>query len=391
MPASNRRHFHVQTALNLLPPSEHGGHGRACRWLVPVANGPKAGKASAGLLDEAISFHYDGGAFFIGEGGMDRRAFLASTAAIAAARCASAQNATSTIGWLTAQQASSLTPFLDAFRSGLAELGYLEHRNLEIEYRYGDDNLLRVAPLAAELVRKPVDLLVVQGAAVPLVYELKLPIPSVYVFSGDPVVAGFAESLAHPRGNMTGLTFMAAELNGKRLEILRDVVPDLRRVAVIANPEHPGSQIERAYSEETARRLGLDMEFFGTATQEQLTAAFAAIDPHPPQAISLFADGFAIQNRQRIIDFGMKHRAPVISGWPVFARSGAICSYGPKLSESYRRLATYVDRVLRGARPSGLPIERPTRFEMVVNMKTAKTLGLTVPNSIIATADELIE
>jgi len=325
---------------------------------------------------------------------MNRRAFLASTVAIAAApRYASAQTATKvfSIGWLTAQRAASLTPFLDAFRTGLAELGYREHDNLEIEYRYGDDNLLRVAPLAAELARKPVNLLVVQGAAVPLVYELKLSIPSVYVFSGDPVVAGFAESLARPRGNMTGLTFMAAELNAKRLEILRDTVPGLHRVAIIANPEHPGSQIERTYSEETARRLGLEIEFFGTATEDQLTAAFAAMDPRPPQAISLFADGFAIQYRQRIIDFGMKHRAPVISGWPVFARSGAICSYGPKLSESYRRLAYYVDRVLKGARPSDLPIERPTKFEMVVNMKAARKLGLTIPSSIAVSADELIE
>src|ERR1700726_3725464 len=325
---------------------------------------------------------------------MDRRAFLVSTVAIAAAtRYASAQNAAkiSSIGWLTAQQASSLTPFLDAFRSGLAELGYLEHRNLEIEYRYGDDNLLRVAPLAAELVRKPVNLLVVQGAAVPLVYELKLPIPSVYVFSGDPVVAGIAESLARPGGNMTGLTFMAPELNAKRLELLRDIVPSLRRVAIIANPEHPGSQIERTYSEETAQKLGLETEFFSTATEDQLTAAFGAMDPRPPQAISLFADGFAIQNRQSIIDYAMKHGAPVISGWPIFARSGAICTYGPNLSESYRRLAHYVDRVLKGTRPSDLPIERPTRFETVINMKTAKILGLTVPNSIVVTADELIE
>ena len=115
------------------------------------------------------------------------------------------------------------------------------------------------------------------------------------------------------------------------------------------------------------------------------------MDPRPPQAISLFADGFAIQYRQRIIDYGMKHRAPVISGWPIFARSGAICSYGPKLTESYRRLAYYVDRVLKGAQPSDLPIERPTKFEMVVNMKTAKTLGLTLPNSIIVSADEVIE
>jgi putative ABC transport system substrate-binding protein len=184
---------------------------------------------------------------------------------------------------------------------------------------------------------------------------------------------------------------MAAELNAKRLELLRDIVPGLRRVAIIANPEHPGSQIERTYSEEAAEKLGLETKFFSTATQDQLTAAFAAMDPRPPQAISLFADGFAIQYRQRIIDYGIKHRAPVISGWPIFARSGAICSYGPKLTESYRRLAYYVDRVLKGAQPSDLPIERPTKFEMVVNMKTAKTLGLTLPNSIIVSADEVIE
>jgi putative tryptophan/tyrosine transport system substrate-binding protein len=295
------------------------------------------------------------------------------------------------IGWLTAQRASSLTPFLDVFRTGLAELGYREGDNLKIEYRYGDDNLLRVAPLAAELTRQGVNLLVVQGAAVPLVHELKLPLPSVYVFSGDPVVAGIAESLARPGGNMTGLTFMAPELNAKRLELLRDIVPGLRRVAIIANPEHPGSEIERTYSEGTAQKLGLETEFFSTATEDQLTAAFAAMDPRPPQAISLFADGFAIQYRQRIIDYGMRHRAPLISGWPIFARSGAICSYGPKLSESYRRLAYYVDRVLKGTSPSGLPIERPTKFEMVVNMKTARALGLTVPNSIIVSSDEIIE
>lgn len=309
----------------------------------------------------------------------------------AGSRHARAASKTVRLGWLTAQQATSLVPFLDAFRAGLAELGYRENDNLEIDYRYGDDNLLRVAPLAADLVRKQVDLLVVQGAAVPLIYELKLPIPAVYVFSGDPVVAGFADSLTHPRGNMTGLTFMAAELNAKRLEMLRDTISGLRRVAIIANPEHPGSEIERTYSEETARKLGLETEFFGTPTEARLNSAFATLDARPPQAISLFADGFAIQYRQRIIDYGMKHRAPVISGWSIFARSGAICSYGPKLSESYRRLAYYVDRVLKGTSPSQLPIERPTKFETVVNLKTARLLGLTVPDSIIASADELIE
>lgn len=323
---------------------------------------------------------------------MNRRAFLVSSAVIALAPYKAHPAAkVFRIGWLTAQREPSLTPFLEAFRNGLREFGYGENDNLEIDYRYGDDNLSRVAPLAADLVREPVDLLVVQGAAVPLVYELKLPTPAVYVFSGDPVVAGFADSLAHPRGNMTGLTFMAAELNAKRLEILRDTVSGLQRVAIIANPEHPGSQIERTYSEQTAQKLGLATEFFGTATEGQLTDAFTAMESNPPQAISLFADGFAIQYRQRIIDFGMKHRAPVISGWPAFAKSGAICSYGPKLSESYRRLAYYVDRVLKGTPTSKLPIERPTKFEMVVNLKTAKALGLNIPDAILASADELIE
>jgi putative tryptophan/tyrosine transport system substrate-binding protein len=345
-------------------------------------------------LAAAIPFGYPVDLSRRGDETMDRRAFLASSVAIAlTSRKAGAQIPIKNfkIGWVTAQRASSLTPFLDAFRSGLNKLGYVEHSNLEIDYRYGDDDLSSVGPLAAELVGKSVNLLVAQGAAVPIIYGLRLTTPSVYVFSGDPVAAGLAGSLARPSGNMTGLTFMAAELNGKRLEILRDIIPNLPRVAIIANPEHPGFEMERTYSEETARRLGFEIEFFGTATEDQLDAALIKMDQRPPGAISLFADGFAVQYRQKIIELGMKHGAPVISGWPVFARSGALCSYGPKLSASYRRLAYFVDRVLKGAPPSDLPIERPTEFETVINMKTAKAFGLTVPNSLIVSADELIE
>ncbi|MDA9424558.1 ABC transporter substrate-binding protein [Bradyrhizobium sp. CCBAU 53380] len=324
---------------------------------------------------------------------MKRRTFIASAAAsaIMVRRQVRAASRLFRIGWLTAQREASLTPFLAAFREGLAELGYREGDNLKTEYRYGDDDRTRVGPLAAELTALPVDLLVVQGAAVSIVFGLKLSTPSVYAFSGDPVVAGFADSLSHPRGGMTGLTFMAAELNSKRLEMLRDIVPGLKRVAIIANPEHPGSQIERAYSEEAAKKLGLALEYYGTGTEGQLTDALATMGKSPPQAMSLFSDGFAIQYRQRVIDFGFEHRAPVISGWQVFAKSGAICTYGPKLSESYRRLAYYVDRVLKGAPTSQLPIERPTKFETVINMRTAKRLGLTVPDTMLASADELIE
>jgi putative tryptophan/tyrosine transport system substrate-binding protein len=328
---------------------------------------------------------------------MDRRKFLSSLAsALAAAslpRSVDAQGAAKVvrIGWLTAQQAPSLAPYVDAMRDALADLGYVEGRNLVIEFRYGNDAIERVPQLAAELVRLPVDLIVAQGAAVPVISTLGLTVPIVYVFSGDPVSAGFANSLARPRGNMTGLTFMAAELNGKRLELLRDIIPELRRVAIVANPEHPGEHLERAYTEETGRKLGLTVDYFPTRTRDELATAFTAMTADPPQAISLFADGFAIQYRQSIIDFAMSRRAPVISGWPVFAKSGALCTYGPRLTDSYRRLAYYVDRVLKSTKPADLPIEQPTKFELVVNLRTATALGLTVPQSVLVRADEVIE
>jgi putative ABC transport system substrate-binding protein len=325
---------------------------------------------------------------------MRRRVFLASTLAIALLpRATRAQRPArvARVGWLTAQQASSLTPFLDELRVGLASYGYHEGRNLVVEYRYGDDVIERVPELASELVRLPVELIMAQGAAVSVISKLGLTVPVVYVFSGDPVSAGLADSLARPRGNMTGLTFMAAEFNGKRLELLREIMPELRRVAILANPQHPGEHLERAYSEQAGRQLGLTIEYVPTRSRDELDSALVTMAAHPPQAISLFADGFAIQNRQRIIDFAMQRGVPVISGWPVFAQSGALCTYGPLLTESYRRLAYYVDRILKGAKPAELPIEQPTKFELVINLRTAKALGLKIPPSILARADRVIE
>jgi putative tryptophan/tyrosine transport system substrate-binding protein len=331
---------------------------------------------------------------------MKRREFIAlmGGSAVASAIAALPRNLSAEglaksvrVGWLTAQREASLTPFLAALRAAFADLGYVEGRNLVIEYRYGDDDLERVPALAAELVRLRVDVILAQGAAVALIPSLRLPVPVVYVFSGDPVSAGFADSLAHPRGNMTGLTFMAAELNGKRLELLREIVPNLHRVAILANPAHPGEHLERDYTQEYGRQLGLVTDYFATTTREELERAFATMAKEPPQAISLFADGFAIQYRQSIIDFGMSRRVPVISGWPVFARVGAICTYGPQLTSSYQRMAYYVDRILKGTPPSDLPIEQPTKFELVLNLKTAKALGLEIPPTLLARADEVIE
>jgi putative tryptophan/tyrosine transport system substrate-binding protein len=325
---------------------------------------------------------------------MKRRDFLASSLAMAAlpgGLAAKVMPNPARIGWLTSQQESSLTPYLVAMRAGFSELGYEEGRNLIIDYRYGNDAVERVGELAAELVKIPVDIIIAQGAAVSELRKLDLPVPVVYVFSGDPISAGFADSLSQPRHNMTGLTFMAAEFNGKRLEMLRDVIPGLRRVAILANSEHPGSEIERAYAEEAGQKLGLTTQFLSTRSRDELESAFKTMADDPPQGVPVFADGFAVQNRQAIIDFAITHKIAVVSGWPIFARSGALCTYGPRLAESYRRLANYVDRILRGATPTDLPIERPTKFEMVLNQHTAKALELTIPSALLLSADEVID
>jgi len=325
---------------------------------------------------------------------MDRRAFLAVAAFnVVLAPVARAQNNPRTIkiGWLTAQREASLTPYLAAMRQGFSDLGYTEGQNLLIDYRFGNDQLERVPELAAELVKSGVELIVAQGAAVSEIAKQPVPIPIVYIFSGYPPAAGLADSLARPRGNMTGVTLMAAELNSKRLEILRDIVPGLRRVAIIANPEHHGVNLERANSEETGRRLGIDVRYYPTSSLSQLDAALAVIKSDPVQAISIFSDGFAVQNRKVIIDFAAEQRVPAIAAWSIFAKSGAICSYGPLQSEQYRRLASYVDRITKGTKPADLPIQQPSKFETVVNLKTAKSLGLSIPPALLASADELIE
>jgi len=323
---------------------------------------------------------------------MNRRSFLVSAIALASLHgAAAAQSRALKVGWLSAQREASLTPYLAALKKGFAELGYVEGQNLIIDYRFGNDQLGRVPELAADLVKSGVELIVAQGAAVSEIARLSLPVPIVYIFSGDPVAAGLADSLSRPRGNMTGVTLMAAELNGKRLEILRDIVPGLRRVAIIANPEHHGVHLERANSEQTGQRLGIEIRYYPTPSREALDAAFTAIKADPAQAISVFSDGFAVQNRKAIFDFASEQRIPVIAGWSIFARSGAICSYGPLQSEQYRRLASYVDHIAKGAKPSELPIQQPTKFETVVNMKVANALGLSIPPALLASADELIE
>jgi putative ABC transport system substrate-binding protein len=270
----------------------------------------------------------------------------------------------------------------------LAAAGLVEGRNLTLETRFGDDDLSRVPALMEELVRLPVQVLLVQGAAVPVVVRARPPVPVVFVLSGDPVAAGIAQSLARPPVGFTGLTLLSAELNAKRLELLHDLRPGLRRVAIIANPDHPGEMLERAQTLDMAARLGITISLYHTRSRAELDAAFAAIDA---EALCVFADGFVLQNRDAISRFAIAQRMPLISGWRAFAESGALITYGPRLAESYRRFAYFVDRILRGTPPEELPIERPSVFELLINQRTAAAIGVEIPLSLLARADLVIE
>jgi putative ABC transport system substrate-binding protein len=325
---------------------------------------------------------------------MQRRTVLGNACALALTRhvvCARAADKVLRLGWVTAQEPASLTPMVAGLRASLARLGYVEGSNVSIEFRYGDGSVQSVPEQVAELQRKPIDILLVQGGpAVNVVSTLPVTVPVAYVFSGDPVSAGFARSLAHPDSNMTGLTLLAAEMNGKLLEILREMVPSVRDVAIVANPEHPGSHIERDYTDGAARQLGLRTEYFPARTRDELASSLEAMAASPARALSIFSDSFAVANRRQILDFAIARKMPVMSGWPVFADSGALCTYGPRLVDSYARLASYVDRIAKGAKPADLPVERPTTFELVLNLKTANAIGLKLPQSLLVRADRLI-
>jgi putative ABC transport system substrate-binding protein len=297
----------------------------------------------------------------------------------------------SRIGWLTTAPAADVNPFLEALRAGLASLGHIDGRNFTIAARYADGDGGRIPALAEELTKLPVDVIATQGTATRLLIKVSATVPVAYVFSADPVLAGIADSLARPGHNMTGITLMSAEMNGKRLELLREILPQIRRVAILASPTHAGEELERNNSLEMAQRLGIAIQYFPTPNVAELTGAYARMAGEPPQAIVVFPDPVTVANRQHIIDFANTLRIPVVSGWADFADSGALCTYGPRLTESYRRLAYYVDRVLKGEKPAELPIERPTVFELVINLKTAKVLGIEVQPALIARADRVIE
>ena len=282
------------------------------------------------------------------------------------------------------------TGFYETIREGLRDLGHVEGRNLIIEYRSGD-NRPRLDELAAELVRLKVEVMVVPGAATSAAKRATDTIPIVFAYSGDPIAAGFVKSLGRPGGNMTGITWLAFELVGKRLEILKEAAPRVSRVAVLANPAHPGEQRELAETEQAARAVGATVQYHQVRTTADVHAAFDAIVRHSANAVLVFPDAVTMAHRRQVAEFAAKHRLPSVFGWREYIEAGGLMAYGPNRRETARRLAVYVDRVLKGAKPADLPVEQPTKFELVINLKTAKVLGIEISQSLLLRADQVIE
>jgi putative ABC transport system substrate-binding protein len=296
------------------------------------------------------------------------------------------------IGFLGSGSYSSNDPRVEALRRGLRELGYAEGRNLAFEFRWAGGNADRLPTFAAELAKLKVDAIVTQGTqATDAARRAVTTIPIVFAVAGDPVGTGLVTSLARPGGNVTGLTDIAPEIAGKRLELLREAVPGITRISVLWNPANPSAAPQMKDTGAVARSFGLSVRSLELGDVGQLEGAFAVAVQDQAQAVIVLSDGALYGRRVRIAELAAKHRLPCVAWTPEFAESGCLMAYGANVVEMHRRAAVLLDKVLRGASPGGLPVEQPTRFELVVNLKTAKALGLRIPSGVLARADRVIE
>jgi putative ABC transport system substrate-binding protein len=272
------------------------------------------------------------------------------------------------------------------------ELGYVEGKNLTFERRYAEDRLDRLPGLAAELVSLKVDVIMAAGTLAPLAAKRATStIPIVMMSAGDPVGSGLVAGLAQPGANVTGMSLMAPDLGGKRLQLLKELLPEISRVAVLWNAANPYSALVFKESVGAARTLGVELQSLEIREPPDLDAALEAATGRHADALVAVEDPLTSDLRKKVAEFAIDHRLPTISGLRVFADSGALMSYGADLADIIRRSVVYVDKILKGAKPSDLPVEQPTKFELVINLKTAKALGLAIPQSLLATADEVIE
>ena len=325
-----------------------------------------------------------------------RRRLLAALAACALAPLASfAQQQPAKIariGFLGAASGPGYAGMMEALRGGLRDLGYVEGKNIAIEYRWAEGNYERLPGLAAELVQLKMDVIVAAPTpAIQAAQQATATIPIVMAQAGDPVGAGFVASLSRPGGNITGLSNIAIELLGKNLELLHVAVPRLSRVAVLVNPGHPNHPNMLNSIQAAAKRIGVNVSPAQASTASQIEAAFAVITRGRAGALIVLPDGFFITQARRIAELAAKNRLPTMVSNRESVEAGGLMSYRQNDAEHFRRAATYVDKILKGAKPGDLPVEQPTKFDLVVNMKTAKALGIKVPQSILLQATKVIE
>jgi putative tryptophan/tyrosine transport system substrate-binding protein len=278
------------------------------------------------------------------------------------------------------------------FREGLRGLGYQEGQNIVIEYRWAEGKYERFPALIAELLAANVDVIVTAGTPASLaVKKATSSVPLVMIAVGEPVATGLVASLARPGGNITGVTSISPEIEGKRLELLREVVPGLSHIAVLWNAGSPVQVIQERETRIAAQALGMKTLSLGVRTLEEIEGAVATMLRERPEALFVLADRLFLHHRKRIMDFAVQHRLPGVHAYRELVEVGGLMSYGPSYADMHRRAATFVDKILKGATPADLPVERPVKFELVVNLKVAKALGLTLPPSILLRADEIIE
>jgi len=296
------------------------------------------------------------------------------------------------IGWLAPGTRENYEPLLEEYRRGMLELGYVEGRTIETEYLYADAQLDRLPALAQRLVEHKVDVIVTVSTPPTLAAERATStIPIVFAASADPIETGVVASLARPGGNATGLSLMSSELSAKRLELIHTLVPRVSRIAVLWDSSNPGMALRVRETKVAAERSKVGFLDAGAHDLNELESIFAELSKRPPDAMVVTTEPFTRQHRARILDFMTRNAIPCMYEDGRFVEEGGLMSYGPNVPDLFRRAAVYVDKIIKGAKPADLPVEQPTKFELVINLKTAKALGLTVPESVIVSADKVIE
>jgi putative ABC transport system substrate-binding protein len=303
------------------------------------------------------------------------------------------QKAMPVIGILSGSSPGAFAPLVAAVRQGLGETGFVEGQNAVVEYRWAEGHYDRLPALAAEFVTRKVDLIVAIGGAASAraAKTATSTIPIVFTTGSDAVESGLVDSLARPGGNLTGVTILNAKLIPKRIELISELVPQARMIAVLVNPNNTGTEPMVRDVQEAARTKGLEFPILKASMESEIDSAFASLDLLHAAALVIAPDPFFGTRWKQFVTLASRHKIPAIYAWREFVAAGGLISYGPSLTAAYRQVGIYAGKILNGAKPADLPVQRPTRFELVVNLKTATALGLTIPQTILASADEVIE